>query len=191
MSGDPVTAALTDYHPVTEGEASDVARIRALAREGDPWSRSSALHLTASALVIDPPTGRVLLRWHDRMQSWLQVGGHGEVGETDPFAIARREAHEETGLTDLTAWPDAQRPVVVHAVIVPVPASGTEPAHHHADLRYLLATRHPSTARPESEAAPLRWLSPAEALAEVDEDNLRITVRRAAEIAARVARSES
>lgn len=184
-------AALTDYDPVTEGEACDLARIRALASGGDPWSRSSALHLTASALVIDPATGRVLLRWHDRMQSWLQVGGHGEAGETDPFAIARREAQEETGLTDLTAWPDAERPVLVHAVIVPVPSSATEPAHHHADLRYLLATRHPATARPESDAAPLRWLSPAEAVAEVDEDNLCITVRRAADIAARVAKSGS
>jgi 8-oxo-dGTP pyrophosphatase MutT (NUDIX family) len=188
MSGDPVIAALTDYHPVTEGEASDLARIRRLAVEGDPWSRSSALHLTASALVVDPATGRVLLRWHDRMQSWLQVGGHGEAGETDPFAIARREAEEETGLSDLTAWPDFQRPLLVHAVIVPVPASGSEPAHHHADLRYLLATRHPSMARPESDAAPLRWLSPAEALAEIDEDNLRITVGRAADIAAGIAK---
>jgi 8-oxo-dGTP pyrophosphatase MutT (NUDIX family) len=174
---------LAGYLPESEDEASDLERIRALACEADPWTRASALHLTASAIVVHPATGRLLLRWHERMQSWLQVGGHGDPGESDPFAIAQREAREETGLTDLTAWPAAQQPHLIHAVIVPVPANRNEPAHHHADLRYLLATENPSSARPESDAALLRWLSPADAIAETGEDNLRITLRRVALIA--------
>ena len=119
------------------------------------------------------------------MQGWLQLGGHGDPGETDPFAVALREAREETGLTDLVPWPDAARPVPVHVVVVPVPEGRCEPAHEHADVRYVLATGRPDEARPESPWAPLRWLTVDEALAVggVDgEDNLRTSLSRVAEL---------
>ena len=61
-----------------------------------------------------------------------------------------------------------------------MPAGGGEPAHEHADLRYLLATGDPAAARPERETAPLRWLSLDEARAVVAEDNLRETLDRVA-----------
>ena len=95
------------------------------------------MHFTASALVVHPDSGRVLLRWHQRMRMWLQVGGHGDPGEGDPLAIALREAHEETGLPDLRPWPDD---AIRHAVLCNVPSGNGEPAHKHADLRYFLAT---------------------------------------------------
>ena len=86
------------------------------------------------------------------------------------------EAGEETGLTDLEPWPDAQ---LRHVVVVPVPASSAEPAHHHADLRFVLATHDPEAARPENPDAPLRWLSLAEAEAATSQANLRETLTRA------------
>ena len=180
-----VAAALDGFQPRTDGEAQDVERIRGLLRGGDPWSRSSPVHVTGSAIVVHPDSGRVLLRWHDRMQGWLQMGGHGDPGETDPFAIARREAGEETGLDDLAAWPDPSSPALVHVVIVPVPEGRGEPEHEHADLRYLLATGRPDQATPESPSAALRWLTVDEALAigGIDgEDNLRTTLGRVAEL---------
>jgi 8-oxo-dGTP pyrophosphatase MutT (NUDIX family) len=173
---EPVRSMLGRYRPQGEAEAADVDRVRALAQTAaDPWLRSIPLHITASALIVHPPTGRVLLRWHQRQQAWLQVGGHGDPGESDPLAIALREAGEETGLTDLQPWPDAQ---LRHVVIVPVPASSQEPAHHHADLRFVLATADPGAARPEGPDAPLRWLSPSEAQAATSETNLRETLSR-------------
>jgi 8-oxo-dGTP pyrophosphatase MutT (NUDIX family) len=173
---DPLEAVLAEYRPLDEAEARDVARIQALIAGGDPWSRQEPLHVTASALVVEPTSGRVLLRWHDRMQRWLQVGGHGDPGEHDPWQIACREAAEETGLTDLTALDPgdpqrSQQPVQI--VIVPVPASKDEPAHEHADIRYLLVTSTPETATAERPGAALRWLTLKEAKAEVEEENLR------------------
>src|SRR5882672_11179875 len=106
---DPLAEALAGYRPRTELESADLARIRALLAGGeDPWLRATALHVTVSALIVHPPTGRVLLRWHVRQQGWLQVGGHGDPGETNPLAIVAREGEEETGLTDLVPWPDAE-----------------------------------------------------------------------------------
>ncbi len=158
-------------------EEEDLRRVRAIV-EGAPWDRAMPLHATGSALIVHPATQRVLLRWHERQQAWLQVGGHADPGESDPVQIALREAEEETGLADLRLWPDRSSPRLLHVVVVPVPAGKGEPAHEHADLRYVLATSTPDAARPETPSAPMRWLSFAEANALTGEDNLRETLRR-------------
>ena len=116
------------------------------------------------------------------MQAWLQVGGHGDAGETDPYVVALREAEEETGLHDLTPWPDPTQATLVQVAIVPVPASKREPAHEHADFRYGLATHTPEAATPASPGARLIWLEIEDALATVAEDNLRVCLQRIAEV---------
>jgi 8-oxo-dGTP pyrophosphatase MutT (NUDIX family) len=162
-------------------ERDDLARLqRLVAESADPWTRASQLHVTGSAVVVHPPTRRVLLRWHARMQAWLQVGGHGDAGEVDPYAVALREAGEETGLTDLVAWPDAADPRIVQVAVVPVPAGKGEPEHEHGDIRYALATGAPERVRPENDAATLAWLSVEDALARVGWDNLRVCLTRIA-----------
>jgi 8-oxo-dGTP pyrophosphatase MutT (NUDIX family) len=113
---------LDRYRPAGPEEEADVARVRALlAAADDPWTRAIPLHVTASALIVHPPTARVLLRWHERQRAWLHVGGHADPGETDPVAVALREGREETGLRDLAPWPG---PDPVHVVVVPVNARG-------------------------------------------------------------------
>jgi 8-oxo-dGTP pyrophosphatase MutT (NUDIX family) len=108
------------------------------------------------------------------MQRWMQVGGHFDPGETDALAVALREAREETGLDDVR--PLRAEPVQV--VIVPVPARGDEPAHEHADVRYVFATDRPDDARPESPAAELRWVPLEQAADEVTEENQRVFLHR-------------
>jgi 8-oxo-dGTP pyrophosphatase MutT (NUDIX family) len=181
-SSTALAAVLDDYVPRSDQEAADLERLRALSARPDAWTRSSPLHATGSAIIVHPDTRRVLLRWHQRMQAWLQVGGHADPGETSPLEVALREAREETGLGDLVPWPDERQPSVVQVVIVPVPAGRGEPAHQHADVRYALATRRPDDATPESSVALLRWLRIEEAISEVAEDNLRICLERIAEL---------
>lgn len=170
-----MVTVLADYRPADATEAADLARVRALADLPDLFARTTPLHLTGSALVVHPPTGRVLLRWHARQQAWLQIGGHGDPGERDPLAVALREGAEETGLRDLVPWPTAE---IVHVVVVPVTANEREPAHEHADVRYVLATATPERAVPENPAAELRWLTVAEAMTLTAEANLRETLSR-------------
>jgi 8-oxo-dGTP pyrophosphatase MutT (NUDIX family) len=171
-----LTALLDRYRPQGDAETADIQRVQALVEAtGDPYQRDLTLHVTASALIIHPPTARVLLRWHQRQQAWLQVGGHGDPGETDPLAIVAREAQEETGLPDLAPWPDAG---IRHVVIVSVPPGNGEPAHEHADVRFFMTTGIPGAIRAENAQAPLRWLSLPEARDLTSEPNLRETLAR-------------
>lgn len=167
---------LAAHCPSGAVEAADLARtLTVVDSSADPWSRRTPLHLTASALVVHPPSGRVLLRWHRTMGSWLQIGGHGDPSEVDPLDVVLREGREETGLVDLWPWPDDD---LAHVVVVPVPDTPRESAHEHADLRFVLATAEPERARPERPDAPLRWLTVPDALELVTEDNLRETLTR-------------
>jgi 8-oxo-dGTP pyrophosphatase MutT (NUDIX family) len=169
---------LTGYQAAGEAEAADVERMLRLAADAaDPWSRSQLpLHFTASALVVHPASRRVLLRWHVKHDLWLQVGGHGDPGESDPLEIALREAREETGLSDLVPWPDE---ALQHAAVCYVRPSGTEPEHEHGDLRYFLSTQQPDAIAPENAQSPLRWLAVGEARTLVGENNLSETLDRA------------
>ena len=84
----------------------------ALLAAEDVLDRSTPVHVTGSALVVHPLSRRVLLRWHPRMLMWMQVGGHFDAGETDPWLVAVREAGEETGLPDLRLRPREPTPAI-------------------------------------------------------------------------------
>jgi 8-oxo-dGTP pyrophosphatase MutT (NUDIX family) len=173
--------ALESYRPADPSEVADLERLRELVSTTDVHSRTSPVHVTGSALVVHPPSRTVLLRWHPRMEMWMQVGGHFDADETDPWLVAIREAREETGLTDLRPAKGIGANLPLQIVIVPVPARGDEPAHEHADFRYLLVTDAPAAVVAESTAAQLRWLDLAVALEETREPNLRVFITRVAE----------
>jgi 8-oxo-dGTP pyrophosphatase MutT (NUDIX family) len=176
-AGEPL-ASLSEFSARDPREVEDLASIIDVARSARPFDRSSRFHLTASALVIDPSAGKVLLRWHTRHESWMQVGGHGDPGESDAYAVAHREAVEETGLTDLVAFPDTAAPRLLQVAVVAVPGNEAEPAHLHGDVRYVLATSSPDAIVAEGDDTPLRWCSFAEASTLVGEDNLRTLLER-------------
>src|ERR1700722_5237680 len=178
--GPVLNALLTSYRATGDTEAADLTRMTRLPPPArGPWSRSLPLHFTASALVVHPATSRVLLRWHVKHGLWLQVGGHADPGESDPLRIALREATEETGLSDLAPWPDGS---LRHLAVCHVRASGSEPEHEHADLRYILATRSPDAIAPENEQSPLRWLTVDAARELVGGNNLRRTLDRVGDL---------
>jgi 8-oxo-dGTP pyrophosphatase MutT (NUDIX family) len=177
-----IERAVASYRPRDAPERADVKRLRELLARVDVLGRSTPIHVTASALVVHPASRGVLLRWHPRMQMWMQVGGHFDAGETDPWLVAVREAREETGLTDLRAASGADADQPLQIVIVPVPAHGDEPAHEHADFRYLLVTDTPNEVVVETAAALLRWDGLDRAIAETAEANLRVFLSRVSEV---------
>ena len=73
--------------------------------EDGMWKACTDGHLTASALVVDPSRGRVLLTLHKKLKMWLQMGGHCEPGDLTLADAALREATEESGIPGLTLLP--------------------------------------------------------------------------------------
>ncbi len=155
--------ALGRYQPEDAAEAEDLAQIRGfVARHPDPFDRRIVEgHLTGSAIVISADGARTLLLHHRKLDRWLQPGGHGDPGEDTGEAVALREALEETGLPGLVLHPSAPRPLDVD--VHDIPARGSEPAHQHLDLRYLVvAPEGAAFSRSAEETRDMRWVAWAE-----------------------------
>ncbi len=161
---------LNRHRPEDHEEAGHLATIVAfVAAHADPFDRRIPQgHLTASAFVLSPRGEQVLLLHHRKLDRWLQPGGHAEPGEKAGEDVALREAREETGLPALSLHPGAPLPVDVdvHAI----PAHGSDPAHLHLDLRYVVIAPEDATLlRSTKETNALRWFG-WDALAALDLD---------------------
>lgn len=172
-------ALLARHRPADASEERSLRRTHQLLRTtGSPFWRGqyNPGHLTASAIVVDPTRTRTLLVHHDKLDRWLQPGGHFEPGETQPVEAAAREVREETGL--VTTWPGAL-PRLLDVDVHPIPARGQEPAHYHYDLRYLLvATTDGAEAAAGDGARAVRWVTLEEAEALDLDPALRRALRK-------------
>lgn len=113
------------------------------------WKSCTAGHVTASALVVDPEGGRVLLTLHRKLRMWLQMGGHCEPGDATLASAARREAAEESGIEGLTLLPGG--PVTLDRHAIPAPCNW------HLDVQYAALAPAGSVAAISDESLDLRW----------------------------------
>lgn len=190
-----ISDMLDSHQPADAKEARDIQRIKALIAEHPNILNMNCEigHITASAAIVHPASGRTLLHWHKRLNRWLQVGGHADY-ETDFAQVALREAQEETGLPDLAHFPADRKHAPIDFDVHEIPENGDIPRHFHLDFRYLLATKQPAALAPTSgESTRFRWLSFAEALALGDDidDSLRRLIRKAATLVDSSPRTES
>ena len=130
------------------------------------WKSCHAGHVTASALVIDPEQGRVLLTLHKKLRMWLQMGGHCEPEDTSLDSAALREATEESGITGLTLLPGGPVRLDRHAI----PA----PCHFHYDVQYAVVAPPGAVQEISDESLDLRWFPYDEVAAVADESVLRL-----------------
>ncbi|MFF3579549.1 NUDIX hydrolase [Streptomyces mirabilis] len=122
------------------------------------WKACTAGHVTASALVIDPVGGRVLLTLHRKLRMWLQMGGHCEPGDPTLAAAALREATEESGIEGLILLPGG--PVTLDRHAIPAPCNW------HLDVQYAALAPPEAVAAISDESLDLRWF-PYEEVADV------------------------
>lgn len=133
------------------------------------WKACASGHLTASALVVDPERGRVLLTLHRKLRMWLQMGGHCEPGDGSVAAAALREATEESGIAGLTLL--AGGPVVLDRH--PIPA----PCHWHLDVQYAALAPSGAAERISEESLDLRWFRFDEVAEVADSSVVRLMER--------------
>ncbi|GLX51657.1 NUDIX hydrolase [Streptomyces hygroscopicus subsp. hygroscopicus] len=127
------------------------------------WKACHAGHVTASALVIDPERGRVLLTLHRKLRMWLQMGGHCEPGDATVAAAALREATEESGMAGLTLLPGGPVRLDRH----PIPS----PCHWHYDVQYAALAPSGAVEAISDESLDLRWF-PYDEVAGVADDSV-------------------
>src|SRR5690606_32738600 len=120
------------------------------------WKACRDGHLTASALVIDPERGRVLLTLHRKLRMWLQMGGHCEPADTTLAAAALREGTEESGIPGLTLLPGGPLRLDRHET----------PCAWHLDVQYAALPPSGAVEAISDESLDLRWF-PYDAVAEV------------------------
>jgi 8-oxo-dGTP pyrophosphatase MutT (NUDIX family) len=166
-------ALLTAHRPSDDREAGFVEAMLALLElPGDPLSRGHFTpgHFTASAFVLSPDGGALLLVHHGKLHRWLQPGGHLEPDDAGVFAAARREVLEEVGIGDVEL---AQGEALFDVDVHDIPSLKGDPVHRHYDLRVLLRSRT-LAARAGSDAKDVRWVALEDVnLAESDESVMR------------------
>lgn len=169
-AGKRILAALDDHQPADEAERESLDRTRSYIEDAEaPMDREDRFgHVVASGIVASPSLDRVVLLHHRQLDMWLQPGGHAEAGETEPRAVAEREAREETGLA-VRAHAAFEGLVDVDAHRIP--ATDAMPEHWHFDLRYAFAadtSEQPTV--PADEGHEARWFGVDEALEELELD---------------------
>ena len=162
---------LQGYQPTDTLESEHLKRMqRLLVDTPAPFSRGQfdPGHFTASAFVLCPRREKLLLIFHDKLERWLQPGGHIDPEDHTIEAAALRELREETGLkrSDVQVSPHSMLDVDVH-VIPPNPKKG-EPAHSHFDIRVLFYAKI-EWAEAGSDARAVKWV-PLARIHEIETD---------------------
>lgn len=171
---------LDRYETRHREEAEVVARIRNFAAaHADCFERTCLPgHITASAWILSADRTQALLTHHAKLGRWLQLGGHCD-GEADPFAVALREAREESGMQEFREISGDALPVPLDIDIHRIPARGTEPAHDHLDLRYLLVAGPGQKIAISEESNDLRWVPRDQIETLTDEESVLRQERKA------------
>lgn len=148
-------ALLSAHTPNEPDEREHLRRMLELLDSERPLSRAQYApgHFTASAFVLAPDGGALLLIHHARLDRWLQPGGHVEADDAGLLAAARREVREEVGLDDVVL----EQPRVFDVDIHPIPAGRGEPAHEHFDVRFVFRARTRAV-QLSDEAHAARWV---------------------------------
>ncbi|MFK8910002.1 NUDIX hydrolase [Streptomyces sp. YS-3] len=130
------------------------------------WKACEAGHLTASALVMAPERGQVLLTLHRKLNMWLQMGGHCEPQDVSLTAAALREATEESGVAGLTLLPGGPVRLDRH----PIPS----PCNWHLDVQYAALAPAGAVEAISDESLDLRWFGYDEVARVADESVVRL-----------------
>lgn len=155
MSRGPLLKRLSDYQERWLDEVEVCRRfVDFVQRCPDCFERSLAEgHVTGSAWLLNQAGTHVLLTHHRKLGQWFQLGGHAD-GDSDVERVARKEAEEESGLSDLQRLGEGIFDLDIHLI----PERKGEPAHYHYDVRFALRTTGSEVFEVSEESLELAWV---------------------------------
>lgn len=156
--------ALSDYLRRWPDSSGVVKRFQVLMRSWPTCLNRENMpgHLTASAWVTDPTGTEVLLTHHRKLSRWVQLGGHAD-GDGNLLVVAKTEAREESGATNLlpiafsnsggdSGWS------IFDLDIHPIPPYGSVSAHLHFDVRFAFTSPIRIKPRVSNESIDVLWV---------------------------------
>lgn len=183
MHREPLLRSLASYRRRFPNESRTVAQFESFVRgHPDCLLRSCRPgHLTGAAWILSDDRRRFLLTHHRKLDRWLQLGGHAD-GEPELHRVALREAREESGMQQLRFTTAEPQPfdLDVHAI----PATATEPAHLHFDVRFLLIAAPDQEVLVSAESFDVRWFPVADLERIVTDESVLRMGRKAAALRA-------
>ncbi|MEU5664119.1 NUDIX hydrolase [Streptomyces longwoodensis] len=150
-----------------QGDQDELSRLyldHLAAHPDGMWKACRDGHVTASALVIDPERGRVLLTLHRKLRMWLQMGGHCEPVDATLAEAALREGREESGISGLTLLPGGPVRLDRHLT----------PCAWHLDVQYAALAPAGAVEAISDESLDLRWFPYAEVASVADDSVVRL-----------------
>ncbi len=160
MNNAKVQQILTDYISFFPNEKSEINIIaEQLQNEHSIVLRQNTFgHVTASGLVVKD--GKVALIFHNKLQKYIQPGGHIENDDSLHDA-ALREVAEETGMSViLHPWHKDNEfiPLNIDVHKIPYNEKKQEPEHYHYDFTYVFATINSDLHLQQEEVSDLKWV---------------------------------
>lgn len=128
---------------------------------------------TASGLILNKEMNKILLIFHNKLQKWMQPGGHCEPNES-PEETVIREVQEELGIkTSIVSnnveklilseneWAVPSPYCILHEII---PASSKDVEHLHVDFFYILEAEETEISLEDGKILDAKWFTLTEVL---------------------------
>jgi len=129
---------LRSFEPFNEQEDHDRKVALRCLKQPDIYLRANELvHITASSWIVNASRTKVLMAYHNIMQSWAWLGGHAD-GETDLLKVALKEAREESGVRNIRPVSEELYSVEMLTVDGHVKRGKYVNSHLHLNATYLL-----------------------------------------------------
>lgn len=116
------------------------------------FERSNKGHITGGAWLVNHDFSKALLTHHKKLNIWCQLGGHAD-GDADIKRVALKEAHEESGIENLTFVLPGIFDIDVH----PLPNA----CEYHYEVRYLIQAPPEASFQVSEESHDLAWVDMA------------------------------
>lgn len=155
MDRNKLKLLLENYKTPFEEEKSFVTDFIDLTGDDLAFSRERTEgHFTASAWIVNKRRTHTLLTLHEKLNRWLQLGGHAD-GNENLLEVAMDEAREESGLSSLRIVDRFIFDIDKHLI----PSSPSAVQHFHYDVRFLIEAEINEPLTISAESKDLAWIS--------------------------------